>query len=42
MRWRAKCGNQKVEEYEDDSDYELFRCFKLPQVTMPPGVMIKH
>ena len=30
MRWRAKYGNQEVNEYEDDSDEELFRCFKLP------------
>ena len=30
MRWQAKCGNQEVNEYEDDSDVELFCCFKLP------------
>ena len=29
MRWRAKHGNQEVNEYGDDSDVELFRCFKL-------------
>ena len=30
MRWRAKYGNQEAEKYEDDSDEEIFRCFKLP------------
>ena len=30
MRWRAKYGNQEVDEYEDDNDEERFRCFKLP------------
>ena len=30
MRWRAKYGNQEADKYEDDSDEEIFRCFKLP------------
>ena len=30
MRWRAKYGDQEVDEHDDDSDEELFRCFKLP------------
>ena len=30
MRWRAKYGNQEADIYEDDSDEEIFRCFKLP------------
>ena len=30
MRWRAKYGNQEANEYENNSDEELFHCFKLP------------
>ena len=30
MRWRAKYGNQEADKYEDDSDEEIFCCFKLP------------
>ena len=30
MRWRAKYGNQEADKYEDDSDEEIFHCFKLP------------
>ena len=30
MRWRAKYGNQEADKYEDDSDEEIFRCFRLP------------
>ena len=28
LRWRTKYENQEVDKYEDDSDEELFRCFR--------------
>ena len=38
MRWRAKYENQEVEECEDDSDEELFRCSKLPSGKDAPTI----